>query len=96
MVLSALGASWGGLGVSWGRLGASSGRFGASWASLGGPRGHLVLVFYAKRWVILGIPSSMPFFHRFWLDFASEDRSPILATSVISIYNIFGFQFILT
>ena len=81
----ALGRSWGHLGASWGRLGGVLGRLGPSCGRLGGVLEVSCARFSVQRGLNLGMLSWIPFFNRFLVDFASQNRSPNLEKSLNSI-----------
>ena len=80
-----LGRSWGHLGASWGRLGGVLGRLGASCGCLGDVLEVSCARFSVQRGFNLGMLSWIPFFNRFLVDFASQNRSPNLEKSLNSI-----------
>ena len=82
---TALGRSWCGLGPSWGRLGGVLGRLGASYGCLGDVLEVSCARFSVQRRLNSGMLSWIPFFNRFLVDFASQNRSPNFEKSINSI-----------
>ena len=73
------------LGRLWGRLGGVLGRLGASCGCLGDVLEVSCGRFSVQRGLNLGMLSWIPFFNRFLVDFASQNRSPNLEKSLNSI-----------